>query len=228
MAGRLLAALRERPRLIVSLPQNSPEMARAAAEAGADALKVHTNVKHEASGTVFGSLAEERDNLQRILALGLPTGIVPGVASSLPSREDMAELEAMGLDFFDLYDHDMPLWISRWQGMTRTVAMSPATPLDAVAGFENLGFEMIEAAIIPHEGYGQPLSVADLVSYRRLRGETKLPIILPTQRAIQPDDVPALIGLGINAIMIGAIVTGREPASLREATAQFAAMLGRS
>jgi hypothetical protein len=118
MAGRLLAALRERPRLIVSLPQNSPEMARAAAEAGADALKVHTNVKHEASGTVFGSLAEERDNLQRILALGLPTGIVPGVASSLPSREDMAELEAMGLDFFDLYDHDMPLWIARWQGRT--------------------------------------------------------------------------------------------------------------
>jgi len=134
----------------------------------------------------------------------------------------------MGVDFFDLYDHDMPLWMARWQGMTRTVAMSPATPLDAVPGFEALGFEMIEAAVIPHGGYGHPLTVADLAAYRCIRRETKLPIILPTQRAIQPDDVPALVDFGINAIMIGAIVTGRESATLAIATERFAAMLGRS
>ncbi len=228
MAGRFLALLRERPRLIVSLPTNSPELARAAADAGADALKVHINVRHEASGTVFGSLAEECSNLDRILALGLPTGIVPGVAASLPSREDMRELDVMGIDFFDLYDHDMPLWIACWQGMTRTVAISAATPLDAIGGYEAMGFEMIEAAVISHEGYGQPLSVVDLAAYRRIRLATKLPIILPTQRAITPDDVPKLIAIGINAIMIGAIVTGREAESLARATQQFADMLVRS
>jgi hypothetical protein len=225
MAGRLLAALRERPRLIVSLPVNSPALARAAAEAGAEALKVHINVRHEASGTAFGPLAEERGNLTRILAVGLPTGIVPGAAGTLPSPDDMHELEAMGVDFFDLYDHDMPLWLARWQGMTRAVAISQATPLEAVADFAAMGFEMLEAAIIPHEGYGQPLSVADVMAYRRMRQTTKLPIIVPTQRAIQPDELPALLAIGINAIMIGAMVTGKEAGSLGRATERFAAMM---
>jgi L-alanine-DL-glutamate epimerase-like enolase superfamily enzyme len=223
MPGRLLAALRERPGLIVSLPVNSPALARAAAEAGADALKVHINVRHEASGTAFGSLAEERDSLTRILAVGLPTGIVPGAAGALPSPADMHELEAMGVDFFDLYDHDMPLWLARWQGMTRAVAISQATPLEAAADLAALGFEMVEAAIIPCQGYGQPLSVADLAAYRRVRRATRLPIIVPTQRAIQPDDLPALLAIGMDAIMIGAIVTGQEPGSLGRATERFAA-----
>ena len=225
MPGRFLSALRERPRLIVSLPVNSPALARAAAEAGAEALKVHINVRHEASGTVFGSLAEEREKLERILAVGLPTGIVPGTAGSLPSREDMRGLEAMGVDFFDLYDHDMPLWLARWQGMTRAVAISQATPIEAVGDFATMAFEMLEAAIIPHEGYGQPLSAADVMAYRSVRRATKLPIIVPTQRAIEPDDVPGLLAIGINAIMIGAIVTGKEPESLGRATERFAAVM---
>ncbi|MFB3882626.1 MAG: hypothetical protein ACE149_15270 [Armatimonadota bacterium] len=228
MTGRLLGLLRDRTRLIVSLPANSLALARAAADGGADALKVHINVRHEASGTVFGSLAEERDNLEAILALGLPTGIVPGVAASLPSSHDMRELDEMGVDFFDLYDHDMPLWLARWQGMTRGIAASHATPAESIAEFDALGFELLEAAIIPHEGYGQPLTAADLALYQRLRRATKLPMVVPTQRAIQPDEAPMLAGLGINAIMIGAIVTGREPASLATATNRFAAALGKT
>ena len=228
MSGRLLALLRDRTRLIVSLPVNSPALAQAAAEAGADALKVHINVRHEASGTIFGSLGEEKDNLEGILALGLPTGIVPGVAASLPSPDDMHELEAMGVDFFDLYDHDMPLWLARWQGMTRGIAASHTTPIESIAEFDGVGFELLEAAIIPHDGYGQPLTAADLAVYRRVRRATKLPIIVPTQRAIQPEDVPMLAGLGVNAVMVGAIVTGRDAASLAAATERYAAALGRS
>jgi hypothetical protein len=225
VAGQLLSLLSQRPRLIVSPPQNSPDLARAAADGGADALKVHLNVTHEASGTRFGSLAEEHAALDRILAVGLPTGIVPGVASSLPSPADMGELAHMGLDFFDLYAHDMPAWMMDLEGMTRTVALSDATPLAAVPGIEPLGFEMVEAAVVPHSGYGLPLSVADLLTYRQIRAATRLPIIVPTQRAIRPEEVSALVGLDLDAVMIGAIVTGREPASLRAATERFAASL---
>ncbi len=225
MAGRLLALLGQAPRLLVSLPQNSADLARAAAEGGADALKVHINLEHDASGTRFGSLAEERGNLEQILAIGLPTGIVPGVASSPPSREDMHELVRMGLDFFDLYAHDMPVWMTRYEGMTRTVALSDTTPLAAIGHLEALGFEMLEAAVVPHAGYGQPLSVADLMLYQQIRAATKLPIIVPSQRAIEPEEVPALVDIGINALMIGAIVTGRDPASLRASTQRFASAL---
>jgi len=228
VGGKLLALLSEGPRLIVSLPQNSPELACAAADGGADALKVHINVRHEASGTKFGSLAEERENLEAILAIGLPTGIVPGTAECLPSRDDMRQLAAMGVDFFDLYVHDMPAWMSCLESMTRTAAIGPDTPLAAIPFLGKFGFELIEAAVIPHEGYGQPLSVADLMTYRRIREATELPIIVPTQRAMTPEDATVLVEkCGIQAVMIGVIVTGREAESVRAATAEFAAALER-
>jgi hypothetical protein len=226
VAGRLLASLSQGPRLIVSLPENSVELARAAADGGADALKVHLHVKHEASGTQFGSLAEERSNLEAILSLDLPTGVVPGAGDSLPSRREMDDLAAMGVDFFDLYAHDMPVWLMSFQDMTRTVAIDHTTAWEAVRELANMGFEMIEAAVIPHEGYGRPLSVADLAVYRAIRRATELPIIVPTQRAVHPEDVPALVGdVGVDALMIGAIVTGRDPDSLQAATQRFASAL---
>ena len=61
----LLRAAQEGSRsgvLIASLPRNDPELARAALAGGADVLKVHLNVTHNASGVRFGSLcrSEER------------------------------------------------------------------------------------------------------------------------------------------------------------------------
>lgn len=226
MGGRFLSLLAEKPRLIVSLPANSPELARAAADGGAEALKVHLHVRHDASGTQFGSLAQERPNLEQILALGLPTGIVPGAGDRLPTPEEMGELVAMGLDFFDCYAHDTPAWLMRFAGMTRAVAISSAAQCDHLGDLEALGFELIEAAIVPHAGYGKPLTVADLVGYRQVRRATALPIIVPTQRDLRPEEALILLReTGINALMIGAIVTGRAPASLRAATERFAAAM---
>jgi len=226
MAGRLLSLLQDRPRLIVSLPRNSPELARAAAQGGADALKVHINVTHEASGTHFGSLAEERPSLEQILALDLPTGIVPGAGERLPSPEEMETLAAMGVDFFDLYLHDMPSWLLRCPHLTRAIAISLPSQAELLPDLEALGCQLIEAAIIPHEGYGQPLSVADLAAYHRIRSATRLPIILPSQRALRPEDVPLLVeDAGVDAIMIGAIVTGAHPDTLRAATERFASAI---
>lgn len=226
MAGRLLSLLAERPRLIVSLPLNSPELAQAAAEGGADALKVHLHVRHEASGTEFGDLAQERPRLERILRLGLPTGVVAGAGDRLPTREEIAELAAMGLDFFDLYGHDMPAWLVAFQGLTRGIAIDASWTPAQLAHYQALGFELVEAAIVPHEGYGRPLTAADLAAYRQVREATPLPIIVPTQRAIRPEEAPLLtVRCGINALMIGVIVTGREPDALRAVTSRFAQAL---
>lgn len=226
MAGLLLDLLEKGPRLIVSLPRNSPELGRAAADAGADALKVHINVRHEASGTRFGSLEEERGALAEILAVGLPTGIVPGTAERLPSPGEMRELAEMGLDFFDLFARDMPAWMTSFEGMSRAAAVDPGFRAESLPELEALGIEVIEAAVVPPEGYGRPLCVADLVAYKGIRRGTRLPIIVPTERAIRPAEVPLLVeGVGLNAIMIGAVVTGREAHSLRAAAEGFAAAL---
>ena len=88
--------------LIVSLPANDPVLAQAARNAGADMIKVHINVRHLASGTAFGTLAEEREQLAQILATGLPTGLVPG-ETEMVAPEEMPELKKMQFAFLDAF-----------------------------------------------------------------------------------------------------------------------------
>ena len=47
--------------LIASIPENNYEIAKAAWEAGADAVKVHINVWHRASNNTFGTLEQNQE-----------------------------------------------------------------------------------------------------------------------------------------------------------------------
>src|SRR3712207_2114021 len=98
--NRLLNTLRTQEfTLLVSLPRNDVQLAQAAVRGGAQGLKVHINVHHYASGTHFGSLKEERDNLERIMeaAGDIPVGIVPG-GTPFATPDDFAALAQLGID----------------------------------------------------------------------------------------------------------------------------------
>ncbi len=219
---RMLALLREGPQLIMSLPANDPELARAAMAGGADILKVHLRVRHAASGTTFGTLKEERAHLEEILALFPgPVGIVAG-ATDPATPYEMNELCAMGFDFFDLYASHMPAWMWNITGMSKVVALEADATVHQAIALENLGADALEAAIIPHEGYGKALTVSDLAKYRDLHDTVDLPIIVPTQRAIQPEEATLITSAcGIEALMIGAIVTGRTAHEIEAAVKRY-------
>ncbi|HEY3375877.1 MAG TPA: hypothetical protein VGL77_00145, partial [Armatimonadota bacterium] len=189
MMSQAVELLQSGPQLIMSLPANDPELARAAMQGGADILKVHLRVHHAASGTRFGTLDEERQRLTEILELFPgPVGIVAGAEEPATSRE-MNELREMGFDFFDLYASQMPAWMWHVGGMGKVVALeSGQYSVHQAIALENLGVDVIEAAIIPHEGYGKPLTVADLAAYRDLHDTVDVPIIVPTQRNIRPEE----------------------------------------
>jgi len=226
------------PALIVSLPDNSVNLARAADAGGAQVLKVHINVHHDASGTHFGSLDEERPRLDAIRsAVNLPIGIVPGVTlrqaqghpersrgvTAAPRRDEVEALADMGFDFIDTFAHCFPSWLLGMERMTRVVAIDSTYTVKAAASLARVGMEILEAAVIPHAEYGQPLTAADLALYARLAAAAPTPIIVPSQRRLEPHDVARLAAIGINGIMIGAIVTGLAPSTLEAATRAFRA-----
>lgn len=207
--------------LIVSLPANSPELADAALEAGADALKVHINVDHRASGTHFGSLAEERRGLEGIRHLArCPVGIVVGGSSRVPVTE-VEGCREMGFDFISFYAHHFPASFLRFPGLEKMVAPDHTYSLEMIRALGAVGFDILEASVMRPEGYGEPLNVADLALYRAIREAVSLPIVIPTQRFIHPEEVSLLHEVGVEAIMIGAVVTGREASAIAEATGRF-------
>lgn len=220
--NKTMKLLKSQPGLIMSLPQNDPKLAKAAMNGGADILKVHIRVVHAASGTHFGTLAEEKDNLQQIIDMFPgPVGIVTG-ATDAATPQEMTELSAMGIDFFDMYAEHMPAWMWTIDDMDITVALDYKYTIHQAIALERMGVKMLEAAIMHHDGYGKQLTTNDLAAYQELRETVDVPIIVPTQRAITPLEAPLLFGLcNIDALMIGAIVTGKTPESIEKSVKEF-------
>jgi len=207
--------------LIVSLPENSPELAIVAQEAGADAIKVHLNVHHDASGTHFGTFAEEKESLIKIIkSVNIPVGIMPG-ADEVATESELEELKNMGFDFLDIYVQHMPGWMSEVDGLAKIVAIGERYDIERLMSLDRFGADAVEASIIPHEQYGKKLTIGDLQDYITIAVGSPLPVIVPTQKKIDPDEVPLIADSGVKGLMIGAIVTGKTPESIKNATRLF-------
>ena len=211
--------------LVVSLPSNKLELAQAALDGGAQAVKVHCNVWHRASGHTFGTYAENREFLRQLIALcgDVPVGLVPGGADAFISPEERLELEDMGLKFFSSYSQHLPCHMMESKKLTKMVAIdytyTPST-LDAV---RRSAIDVLECSVQPGENYGTDLNYADILRYSDLAAKSGKPCLIPTQRKIKPCEVKHLYEAGCKAVMIGAIVMGKEPdaETLKRVTAQF-------
>ena len=206
--------------LIMSLPQNDPLLCRAAFEAGADAVKVHINVDHRASGTHFGRLSEERPALEEMLARRAgPMGLVLG-GSLEAAALDAEDASRLPFSFHSVYAHHLPAWALGGKAALMA-ACDSSYPLELIAAMPSVGADVLEASVIPGSEYGQPLSMRDLLLYKRIAEAVNIPVVVPTQRAIRPQEVGQLIRCGVRGLMIGAVVTGKTERSVAASVAAF-------
>ena len=211
--------------LLVSLPRNDAELARAALRGGAQGLKVHLNVEHFASGTRFGSWNEEREILAQIVEIaqseGASVGVVPGANGAFASPSDFRGLAEIGVDYFDAYPFDCPAWALAQPDLDVMMAAFHGYNLSEFAGLQNLGMTLCEASILGHDDYGKGLTARDVAAYAALVKTLSVPVIVPSQKKIEPGDVAALRASGARGLLIGAIVTGREAETIEAAARSF-------
>lgn len=201
--------------IIVSLPRHDLELAKVAYACGADALKVHINVEHKASGTTFGSWPEEKKVIESIVqAVDCPVGIMPG-AQTTATEDELYDAARCGIDFLDIYDSDMPVWMLSSK-MAKMVAIGPGFSLSDVQSLENLDADMLEASIIPSTQYRQPLTVKDLEMYHSIVVISELPVFVPSQKRIEPSDLVVLRDMGVQGVILGAVSIGDTLESFRE------------
>ncbi|MFC2420472.1 MAG: hypothetical protein ACFNOL_05290 [Treponema maltophilum] len=207
--------------LIMSLPVNDPALARVAWENGADVVKVHINVEHRASKTVFKSFAEEKDKLNEILqsAQG-PCGIVLGADTASALRDFPLAVEA-GFDFWSLYARHVPAEFLQNTSIIKMIALDSNYTAEEVRALEKIGADVLEASVIKPETYGQPLTAKEILTYAAICSGTSLPVVVPTQRYIKPNDVGVLSRCKVAGIMIGAVVTGKTADTIAKALGAF-------
>jgi len=207
--------------LVISLPANDAKLAEVSWAQGVDAVKVHINVAHKASGTAFGSFEQEKNVLKQILAEAKgPCGIVPGVGVDVVAGDYKNAIDA-GFNFTSLYAHDMPISLANESSISKMVAFDGSYEIDDLKYLERCKADVFEASIVQSETYGQALSFRELVRYARICESTNLPVLVPTQRKILSSEVGNLISCGVRATMIGAIVTGSAEESIKRAVAEY-------
>ena len=206
--------------VIVSLPQNDFELALVAFSCAPDAIKVHLNVEHKASGTRFGGWAEEKNTIDQILrAATCPVGLMPG-AETMITASELEAAQSAGIDFIDIYDFHMPPWMLNFP-ITKMIAVGSGYCFRDVKLLETLGADMIEASIVPSADYRQPLTVKDLEAYRLIVESTALPVVVPSQKKIEPSDIALLKQVGVKGVILGTISLGDTPESFQQQLPQF-------
>ena len=207
--------------LIVSLPYNSYDLAKAAWENGADLIKVHTNVWHRASDNVFGTLEENYEVFKKILDESpIPVGIVIA-DDAFVVEKDIQKVVEMGFSFVSLYAHNYPISLDKEIKVYKFLAIDYTYSLDEVKLLTNTHGDFLEMSVCLPESYGARLNIRDLEKYRELTLHSNIPTILPTQHYVLPTDILSLYQAGIRAIMIGAIVTTKEKKKFIETIQSF-------
>lgn len=208
--------------LIASLPENSYEMAKIAWESGVDAIKVHVSVFHNASHNNFGPLSEHRGVFERILKDSpVPVGVVAG-GSCEQAESLIDELSSMGFDFISLYAHHTPASYFRNKKANNFLSINSSYSYEEIQSLLDGGFaDFLELSIIDKEEYGSRLNARDLSNYRHIASMSSTPTVLPTQKLILPQDIAVLAKTGIKALMVGAVVYGKDPEKIREIMTGF-------
>ncbi len=218
LRARLQAArAQNRLAVVASLPRNDVALARAALAAGAAAVKVHAGVRHAASGIAFGPLAAEAAAIGAIAAEARRHGALVGLVLGPGEVADpaaWAQAAQLGVDFLDGFAGDLPAQLLGQGSLEVMVALGPGTDLGLVRALDQLpGVAAVEAALVPPEGYGRRLTVADLAAYRALAAATAHPVVVPSERRIVAADLPLLAVAGVAAVMAGIVVFGEATAA---------------
>jgi len=217
--------------LVVSLPVNDAKLAQPAVEAGADSIIVHINVQRRANpayGIQFGSWQEEKGNVIPIAELcvknNVSIGIMPG-SDWVATLEEFDEFVKLGFDFYNIYVYDLPASHLCYDKLSKMIAVGYKYNLDSVKALGELGADFLEAAIIHPEGHEQRLTLNDLTRYKNLVSAAQIPVLVPTQRKISLDDLPALFKTGVHGLIITHLMTGKHAKGIYEVTKNFSKAL---
>lgn len=207
--SRLLSLLDKLPlTLIVNLPENSIELAKAAEEGGADALTV----------PIDPSVKDKKQLISIVDTAKVPVGA--RLRGDI-SEDEVIGLKKLGVDFIDFDLTGAAAWMLKLTGVGKIATLDSRYIVEDLTRLSDRPINGIDAAIVPDESIGRDLMVGDLQEYITICLSTGLPVIVPTQKLIRISEVPIIWDTGAKGILLTDIVTGTSSKSLKAVTKEF-------
>jgi hypothetical protein len=210
--SRLVSLLSKEPlTLIVKLPENTVEMAKAAEASGA--------------GAICLNYSEDKDALRDIIdAVKIPMGM--SLDENILTEAEMKDFKKLGFDFIDIPSNDAPDHLLKIGGFGRILSLDPDYSEIDLTKLSDRPIDGLDAAVIMPEDWGKDLNVGDLQQYITIAMSTTLPVIVPAQKSIRASEVPIIWDTGTKGIMIGESITGDTVASLKAVIKEYRSAIG--
>jgi hypothetical protein len=214
--------------IVGDLPSNSPELAIACEEAGADGLLLHLN-EDTARGSRFGGLEIEQDSMKECLSvLKIPAGISIGDSRPL-FPEEWEICVSMGFSFVNMFAHHMPTFVWKDERLAKIVSIGPGYILEQVRTISEFDeVSAVVASLTTTQGYGLPLNVFDVATLRLITSLSKRPVLFPTLKKIRPEDLPILDAQGCRGVLANGSIYAQNKEEFKETLIRFKSMCRQS
>jgi len=208
--------------LISSLHTNSLELAVASEESGADAVELHLNIEDAASAIRFGGIDLEENSVREVIgSVKVPVGVWIG-DMPMVSKEEWEKIVGSGVDYVKMLAHHMPSYVYNDDRVKKIISVGSGYVLEQVEILSHDGrVSAIEASIMTPQVFRLPLTLFDISNYTLITRRSSKPVIVPSQKFIEPNDLAVLKRIGIGGIVTNSIVTGTTQLSYREILAEF-------
>lgn len=198
--SKLLKFLSEKPlTLIVNIPENNVEMAKAAVAAGADVLVLNHGY----------------DEDKILKEISIPVGL-DVLDADVNEIEKLLDLK---FDFINFHHKALEQYIKLKKA--KIVALDEDFTLDNLMQLSDKKIEAIDAAIIPLSQSIKDLMVGDLQNYIAIALSSNIPVIIPTQRSIKPSEVPIIWDTGAKGLLLTKTVIGETVESIEKAVKEY-------
>lgn len=193
---------------IILSPFNSdPKLLNILIKNNINIIKFHINITHPVSNYKFTSWKEEKENIINILIENpnITVGLVPGHI-----KEELEEINHIELDtYFDFIDIFIDSFTTYYlgipKGIEKVVAINRVLNKEELEILDFLKISAIEASIIDKSEYALKLTLKDILNYSKLANNSPIPILIPTQKFIEPKDIRILYEIGAKGIVLGGI-----------------------
>jgi len=193
---------------IILSPFNSdPKLLNILIKNNINIIKFHINITHPVSNYKFKSWEEEKENIINILLENpnITVGLVPGHI-----KEELEEINHIELntyiDFIDIFiDSFTTYYLGIPKSIEKVVAINRVLNKEELEVLDFLKISAVEASIIDKSEYGLKLTLKDILNYSKLVNNSPIPILIPTQKLIEPKDIKILYEIGAKGIVLGGI-----------------------
>jgi hypothetical protein len=220
--GRIADILKRKFTIISNLYTNSLQLASASEEGGADAIELNLNFEETGTGVRYGTIDLEEHAISEIIgSVKVPVGVRIGDAPMI-RREEWEKIVSTGIDYVKMMAHHMPSFIYNDERVCKIISVGSGYVLEQVEILAHDGrVSGIEAAIISPQVFRLPLTLLDITTYALITRRASKPVIVPSQKYIEPNDLRILKKIGVEGLVINYTIIGTDPLGYAEILQEY-------